>query len=158
MKKEKAIKILQEQSEKLKPLEILTTHNWTVETQTYLSDFFGKQSHQSEHFRRNLTDIRSERKKEQIISFLNDCSNIISNKGLYSPPKQNILNRIPDWSIIPIISGIFFIGSLFGRYQKDIAFIRMEKRIEILKDSISTISTNKISDKIKYHTTNPINE
>jgi hypothetical protein len=82
MKKQKAIRILKEQSEKLKPLEILNTHNWTVETQTYLSEFFGKQSYQSEHFRMNLTDIRSERKKEQIISFLNDCSNIISNKGL----------------------------------------------------------------------------
>jgi hypothetical protein len=154
MRKKKAILILNQQSNKLKQLELFTTHNWTVETQAYLSEFFGKSSHESEHFRMNLTDIKSEQKKEKIIDFLNNCVNVISNKGLYKLPKQNILNRIPDWSIIPIITGLFFIGGVFGRYQKDISFIRMEKRIEILRDSIFTISTNNISDKVKPHTNN----
>ena len=155
MRKGKAINILTEQSDKLKNIDLSDTRNWAAETKNYLSYFFGKESHQYIHFKNNLTDSRVAFKKDKVISFLNDCCNIISNIGLYKPPTENWFSKLPDWSIIPIITSLIFIGSVLGRYQKDIAFIRMEKRIETLKDSIIIISTNKISYKVKKHTDKP---
>jgi hypothetical protein len=147
MKKQNAIRLLTEQSEKLKTLEIFTTDNWTVETKTYLSEFFGKQSYQSEHFRMNLTDIKSERKKEQIISFLNDCSNIISNNGLYKPPTENWFFKLPDWTInlgLPAICFISFtLGVLFTNNNN--SELRNENRI--LKEKLLLISSDSITNK-----------
>ena len=117
MNNKKAIVILNEQSKKLNQLELFTTYNWTVETQTYLDYFFGRNSYQSEHFRISLTDIKSVQKKEQIISFLNDCINIITNKGIYKPPTENWFSKLPDWAInlgLPALCFISFgVGILF---------------------------------------------
>jgi hypothetical protein len=146
MKKQKAIRILTEQSEKLKPLEILTTHNWTVETQTYLSEFFGKQSYQSEHFRMNLTDIRSERKKEQIISFLNDCSNIISNKGLYKSPTENWFSKLPDWIINLGLPALCFISFGTGILFTNNNNLELRNENKKLKEQLLLISSDSITN------------
>ena len=143
MKNKKAISILTEQSEKLKKLELFTTHNWTVETRTYISEFFGKESYQAEHFRMNLTDIKSEQKKEQIISFLNDCINIISNKGLYKPPTENWFSKLPDWTInlgLPALCFISFgVGILFTNNNNS----ELRKENTELKNKLLLISSNK---------------
>jgi hypothetical protein len=146
MKKQKAIRILKEQSEKLKPLEILNTQNWTVETQTYLSEFFGKQSYQSEHFRMNLTDIRSERKKEQIISFLNDCSNIISNKGLYKSPTENWFSKLPDWIINLGLPALCFISFGTGILFTNNNNLELRNENKKLKEQLLLISSDSITN------------
>lgn len=149
MKVKKAISILTEQSEKLKQLELFTTHNWTVETQTYLSEFFGKGSYQSEHFRMNLTDIKSNEKKEKIISFLNDCINIISNKGLYKSPKSNFLSTIPDWLLSLIIPALVVLGTLLGKYLSDVQNIELKRENKILLNKLSVSPTDSITNKDK---------
>ena len=156
MKTQKAIKILNEQTDKLMSLKLDDNNqSWVVQTSTYIEMFFGKESSQLSYFIDKSNYLFKETARTELNTFLNDCIEVISNKGLYKPPKQNVLSRIPDWSIIPIITGLLFIGGVFGRYQKDIAFIRMEKRIETLKDSISIISTNNISEKVKNNANNP---
>ena len=113
MKTKKAINILNEQSEKLKPIELFKTQNWVIETSTYLSLFFGKESYQSEYFRLNC-DIKSERKKKYLISFLNDCVNIISNNGLYKKPTENWFSKLPDWTINLGLPAVCFISFTLG--------------------------------------------
>jgi hypothetical protein len=150
MKRKKAISILIEQSEKLKHLEVFTTHNWTIETRTYLAEFFGKESYQSEHFRMNLMDIKSEQKKEQIISFLSDCVNIISNKGLYKPETENWFSKLDDWTInlgLPALCFISFgIGILFTNNNNS----ELRNENSILKEKLLLVSSSKISKIIKY--------
>ncbi|WP_296316732.1 hypothetical protein [Winogradskyella sp. UBA3174] len=143
MKKSKAIHILKNQIKKLENEQNLN-YSWTLETKTYIVKFFGKDSPQESYIKYfdwqpTIAD-RPIDKREGIKAFVNDCINTIDNIGIKKDPKQNILNRIPDWSIIPIVTALVFIGGVFGRYNKDIAYIRMEEKIEILKDSISTIS------------------
>ncbi|WP_370479834.1 hypothetical protein [Tamlana flava] len=149
MKTQKAIKILNEQSEKLKKLELFTTHNWTVETRTYLTEFFGKESYQAEHFRMNLTDIKSDQKKEQIIDFLNDCVNIISNKGLYKPPTENWFSKLPNWAInlgLPALCFISFsVGILFTNNNNS----ELRKENSELKEQLLLISSDTIPNNHK---------
>ena len=149
MRNKKAISILKEQSEKLKKLELFTTHNWTVETRTYISEFFGKESYQSEHFRMNFTDIKSEQKKEQINSFLNDCINIILNKGLYKPQTDNWFSKLPDWIInlgLPALCFISFgIGILFTNNNN----YELRKENSYLKKKLLLISSDTITNKNK---------
>jgi hypothetical protein len=149
MKNKKAISILIEQSEKLKRLELFTTHNWTVETRTYLTEFFGKESYQSEHFRMNLTDIKSEQKKDQIISFLSDCINIISNKGLYKQPTENWFSKLPDWTInlgLPALCFISFgVGILFTNNNNS----ELRKENSTLKEKLLLISSDTITNNYK---------
>jgi hypothetical protein len=132
MKKQKAIRILKEQSEKLKPLEILNTHNWTVETQTYLSEFFGKQSYQSEHFK--------------IISFLNDCSNIISNKGLYKSPTENWFSKLPDWIINLGLPALCFISFGTGILFTNNNNLELRNENKKLKEQLLLISSDSITN------------
>ncbi|WP_335977735.1 hypothetical protein [Gaetbulibacter jejuensis] len=153
MNKSKAIDILKNQINKLDVLKPYNTNNWITQTSTYLDTFFGANSHQHSYFK--YLDIKSEGKKKEVSNFLQDCIEIISNKGLHKPPKQYLLSRIPDWSIIPIVSGLLIIGSAFGRYQKDISFIRMENELKTLKDSISTISSNYKTNNTKKINDNP---
>jgi hypothetical protein len=154
MNKVKAIKILKEQSEKLKKIEIYKTQNWIVETRTYLTLFFGKTSYQSEHFRMNC-NISSENKREEIINFLNDCVNIISNKGIYKTPTENWFSKLPNWIInlgLPALCFISFgIGVLFtnnNNYE-----LRVENKK--LKEKLLLISSDRITNQNKNLSNNP---
>ena len=39
--------------------------------------------------------------------------------------------------------------SVFGNYQKDISYLRMEEKVKKLQDSLSVMSSNKIPNKVK---------
>jgi hypothetical protein len=143
-----------EQSEKLKKIEIYKTQNWIVETRTYLTLFFGKTSYQSEHFRMN-SNISSENKREEIINFLNDCVNIISNKGIYKTPTENWFSKLPNWIInlgLPALCFISFgIGVLFtnnNNYE-----LRVENKK--LKEKLLLISSDRITNQNKNLSNNP---
>ena len=155
MKSKKAIRILTEQSDKLKQLKLFTTHNWTVETRTYLTEFFGKESYQSEHFRMNLTDIKSDQKKEQVIDFLNNCVNIISNKGLYKPDTENWFSKLPNWIInlgLPALCFISFgIGILFTNNNN----YDLRKENSELKEKLLLISSDSITNQHKNLSNKP---
>jgi len=149
MKTQKAIKILNEQSEKLKKLELFTTHNWTVETRTYLTEFFGKDSYQSEHFRMNMMDIKSDQKKEQIIDFLNDCVNIISNRGLYKPPTENWFSKLPNWLFSLGLTALFGLGIVIGNVTNDKQNFELRQENKELKNKLLSIPTDSISNQDK---------
>ena len=160
MKKNKAIKILQGQINKLQKDDNLNTR-WVIETKSYLSKFFGKDSEQYEGFKnfkfKPYVGSDPKEKKSGVESFLNDCINTIKNIGLIKEQKVNILNRIPDWSIIPIVTLLLLLGMSYGRYQKDVAYIRLETKLEKLQDSLSRIPSNKIPNKSKEIDDNPNN-
>lgn len=85
MKKRKAISILQNQIDKLDVKENLN-HQWTIETRTYLTKFFGQDSEQLNylknfHWTPNVAS-NPEDFKPAIKSFLKDCINTINNIGL----------------------------------------------------------------------------
>ncbi|MCT4662909.1 MAG: hypothetical protein N4A40_13715 [Tissierellales bacterium] len=152
MNKLKAINILKGQIEKLKDEKNLNDL-WILETKTYVSHFFGENSSQVWFLRdfkwkNGIADdiIKS---RDTVKTFLNDCISTIDNIGVKKETKQKLLNRIPDWSILPIISALIFIGTVFGRYQKDIAYIRMEEEVKSLKDSITSITVYKKAYKSK---------
>lgn len=152
MKKKHAIQVLRKQINKLDHNTNLN-NKWTVQTKSYLKAFFGTDSEQYEYFK----DFRwkhgvaddPEKHVKPVSIFLNDCIEVIQDIGLKKEEKKNFLSRIPDWSIIPIIASLIFIGGILGRYQKDIAFIRMEEKIEKLQDSLSVAAPNNIPDKVK---------
>jgi hypothetical protein len=147
MKKKKAILILNQQSDKLKKLELFTTHNWTVETRTYLTEFFGKESYQTEHFRMNLTDIKSDQKKEQVIDFLNNCANIISNKGLHKPSTENWFSKLPNWLFSLGLTALFGLGIVIGNVTNDKQNFELRQENKELKNKLLSIPADSITNK-----------
>jgi hypothetical protein len=152
MNKKKAIKILQKQIDKLKNVSLNENINWRTQTQTYIELLFGVNSNEAKHFKYRGGYLYNETIRTELNSFLNDCISTITNKGVYKEKKINLLSRIPDWSILPIILALIFVGGLIGKYQRDIEFLRVEKKYETLKDSIKLISTNKASNEITSKT------
>ncbi|TXD63731.1 hypothetical protein [Polaribacter glomeratus] len=155
MKKEKAIKILTQQSEKLKNIDLSDIRNWDVETKTYLSDFFGKESHQYNHFRMNLTDPRISVQKEKIILFLNDCCNIISNIGLYKPLTENWFSKLPNWIINLGLPALCFISFGTGILFTNNNNYELRKENSELKEKLSLISSDTITNNHKNLSNNP---
>ena len=96
-----------------------------------------------------MTDIKSNEKKEKIISFLNDCINIISNKGLYKSPKSNFLSTIPDWLLSLIIPALVVLGTLLGKYLSDVQNIELKRENKILLNKLSVSPTDSITNKDK---------
>jgi hypothetical protein len=155
MKKQKAIQILQEQSEKLKPLDMFEAHNWTIETRTYLSSFFGKESYQSEHFRMHLLDIKTENKKIKVISFLNDCVNIISNNGLYKPPTENWFSKLPNSIINLGLPALCFVSFGLGIVFTTNNNYELRNENINLKDKLLLISSDTITNQHKNLSNKP---
>jgi hypothetical protein len=101
------------------------------------------------------SNISSENKREEIINFLNDCVNIISNKGIYKTPTENWFSKLPNWIInlgLPALCFISFgIGVLFtnnNNYE-----LRVENKK--LKEKLLLISSDRITNQNKNLSNNP---
>jgi hypothetical protein len=91
----------------------------------------------------------NESSKIKMEIFLKDCVEIIENIGIKKEEKKNILSRLPDWLIPLIATALVIVGIAYGRYQKDVAFIRMEEKLTKIQDSLSALPANKIPEKVK---------
>lgn len=115
----KAIKILRTQIVKIKDSENWT-NRWTMETNTYLSAFFGVDSKQANHLGNHIwseskvLNVIPEESAKESIKFLTDCIHLIENIGL-TKPKGNFISRLSDRLIIFILTVLFTGGVLIGR-------------------------------------------
>jgi hypothetical protein len=125
MIKKKAIKILEEQRQKILNPNYKNNQEWIFETTSYIIDFFGIDSTeyawiaQFKWYVKTLnTDFVSneeikemiDEKPKKVVLFLDNCKRVIENKGLYKAPKNNVLS---DKSNAALIGTIVTIASIF---------------------------------------------
>lgn len=165
MNKKKAIKILEEQKQKILSSEYPNNEEWTFETASYIKDFFGFDSTEYswiaqfkwhvtyiEHpFIDNEDEVNRElrQKPKKAIQFLDNCKKIIENKGLYKPKKKNWISDKGNDFLITTSIGLIVFGFGIGHWAKEFEVFStfFNKKQE---KSISTVvfdSTDNISNK-----------
>ena len=161
MKLKQAIKILEEQKQKVLNPEYPNNDEWIVQTASYIKDFFGINS--SEYFRianfkwsikvinTTSNDDRKyflKEKKENIVLFLDNCKRTLKNKGLFKEPKKNIFSGKSDFEIIGIIFGICVFVFWIGYWTKKFEVFSVLSQD---KTSISTPTINSSENKPNNH-------
>lgn len=166
MTEKKAIEILKNQIKTFDNVSIYKDSVWVSKTASYIKSFFGFDSEEYKHIINFKFDIpydkfeseisvTNKRKDKHIrmIQYLENCIELIQNKGLYKTPKTNFLNRISETAIWTIISvsfvGLLTIGSLFGNWYSNTQNVELKIYNKKLEDSISSIykHTNKYPQK-----------
>jgi len=150
MKTKKAINILKNQIDKLMDLSLDDNNNsWVVQTSTYIELFFDKDSYQISYFKEKSGYLFKESARKELNAFLNDCIEVISNKGLYKPPTENWFSKLPNWAInlgLPALCFISFsIGVLFTNNNNS----ELRKENSELKEKLLLISTDTITNQHK---------
>ncbi len=163
MKKSRAIEILNKQVEKLSEANYEIDHKWTIQTQDYITHFFGTDSPQFKYIidfkfygylelRATEEDIENDKKNQikDVIRFIHDCIEIIENKGTINQ-NHNFLEKINNKTLITIIlfliSGLLYVGYLFGTSTTDSKNVELRQENKHLKDSLSVRSTLDITNK-----------
>jgi len=165
MRKKKAIRMLNRQISKLEDNNFLPDEKFVIHTQDYIMYFFGAESLQFQYISRYNNYFRPdhkysdeknkenlERTKNDVKQFIRDCIETVEYKGVISQ-NHNFLERINNQTLIPviitIISGLLFIGYLFGISTTDSKNIELRQENKQLKDSLSTFrQTFKMPDNI----------
>lgn len=148
MNNKKAIEILQKQIDKLLSTKQNRNESWIIETQTYVINFFGKESHQNNFFKYYSwtpnPDFDPDFQEKQTIIFLNDCIDTIKNIGIYKEPKQNFLNQLSDSLLVLILSVIGIVSFGLGKYTSDVQNIELKSKLEELTKSSNPPANAKI--------------
>ena len=134
MNKKKAIKILGQQKEKIKNYSKLRNIQWNIETASYVKDFLGKESPEFKwisQFKWSVTYVsidgetpkyvktKIENKPKEAIQFLENCINIIENKGIYKEKKENWFSGLNNWKIVGILFAFIVFGFGIGYWTKE---------------------------------------
>lgn len=105
MRKKKAIKILEEQRQKVLNPHYQNTQEWIFETASYIKNFFGVKSAEYAWISQFKWYVKTEgtddvnnkeintmldKKPKRVILFLDNCKLILENKGLYKAPKKKL--------------------------------------------------------------------
>ena len=152
MRKKKAIKILEEQRQKVLNPHYQNNQEWIFETASYIKNFFGVKSAEYAWISQfkwyvksgNKAVVSTEeiheilgKKSKKMVLFLNNCKLILENKGLYKIPKNNVLSNISNAAILGTLltmaSIIFGIGFYFGTKKTQKDPIRIENEMNKLK-------------------------
>jgi hypothetical protein len=158
MKLNKAIKILEEQKQKIVNNEVSKNQEWIVETASYIKDFFGFESVEYSRIAQfkwglfvsneeSTESIRARgvQNENDILQFIDNCKRTLSNKGLFKEPKNNLLSDKSNASLIGILfaisSLVFGVGFYFGTEKTNNDLIRTENELNKLKDSFLLIDT-----------------
>jgi hypothetical protein len=157
MNKKKAISIIENQITKLESSKSNRTYSWVIETRTYIEQFFGKESHQSNYFNyyswSPSPGINLDEQEKKTINYLKDCINTIENIGIYKPPIENWFSKLPNWLInlgLPALCFISFsVGILFTNNNNSELRIENKKLKEKLLFKSSDTIINKKEYKIK---------
>lgn len=163
MRKKKAIKILEEQKQKVLNPEYPNDQEWIFETASYIKDFFGFNSTEytwiaqfkwhveySNHDFISDEEIKQtlKEKPEKVIRFLDNCKRILENKGLFKEPKKNWVSEKSNFELLGIIFGIcvfvFWIGYWTKKFEVFSVVSQTEKSIPIpLVNSTENVSDEK---------------
>ena len=160
MRKKKAIKILEIQKQKILSPDHPNNQEWIFETASYIKDFFGINSTEYAwiaqfkwHVKTLNTDFASNeeikemlgQKPKKVVSFLDNCKQILEDKGLFKEPKNNLLsdknNAALIGTIFAISSVVFGIGFYFGTEKTNNELIRTENELIKLQDSLALKKT-----------------
>jgi hypothetical protein len=162
MNKKKAVRIIEEQKQKVLSSEHPNTDEWIFETASYVKDFFGFKSTEYSwivqfkwHVKTLSTDFVSDKeikemldeKQKKVVRFLDNCKRTLENKGLYKEPKKNFLSDKTNFELLGIIFSIcvfvFWIGYWTKKFEVFSVTSRSEKSISVP----STNPTKNISNK-----------
>jgi hypothetical protein len=158
MKLKQAIKILEEQKQKILSSDHTNNRQLIIETGSYVKDFFGLSSAEFNFVNRfdfNIDfnpkvseknrKIVLENKANDFVLFLDNCKRTLENKGLFKEPKNNLLsdksNAALIGTIFTISTIVFGIGFYFGTEKINNELIRTENEFTKLKDSLSSTKT-----------------
>ena len=151
MTKEKAIEILNGQIVKLKKITGNDCNIWKTQTASYIKLFFDENSPEFS-FITKYTFYFSDRSgtydpRDQIqplTTFIEDCIETITNRGLYKPPKKNFLYTVDNRWLAAIVvaglTGMYFLGHSIGKTEADIQNIELRQEVKELKKSATTVS------------------
>ncbi|HBF87321.1 MAG TPA: hypothetical protein DDX39_01675 [Bacteroidales bacterium] len=144
MKLKQAIKIIEEQKQKVLSPDYPKNDEWIVETASYIKDFFGFESIEYSRIAQfkwhvKVLDTTPKEKIKQfleqntsnIVIFLDNCKRTLKNKGLYKVPKNNFLSDKSNLELLSIILGIcvfiFGIGYWTKKFEVFSVVTRTEK-------------------------------
>jgi hypothetical protein len=153
MKVKKAIKIIEEQRQKVLNPKHPNNNEWIVETASYIRDFFGFDSTEYFRFAKFKWQVKTlntesegsvlqrlEENKAEILQFLENCKRTLRNKGLYRETKKNLLSDKSNSQLIGIIFGICVSVFGLGYWAKEFEVFSVMSRSE-KSTSIQTIKT-----------------
>lgn len=163
MKRSNAITILKSQKEKLINSSI-KDRIWIIQTSNYIKSFLGEQSDEYRFIINILsfnpsTPTKDGRKDniQMIMDFIDNCIEIIKNKGLYKPPYKNFLQKINNAWLIAIITGIISVSFFAGKFTSDLKNVELKQELKSIKDSL-TLSTAPPSNNISNNDTTKNNK
>jgi hypothetical protein len=134
MNKKKAIRIINEQKEKIRNNPELRNTQWNFQTASYIKDIFGKDSTEYSwisQFKWTVTYVsvndetpsyvKSEiaSKPKKAIQFLDNCLDVIENKGVFKEKKENWFSGKKNWQIISVLIGVGLFGFGIGYWVKE---------------------------------------
>ncbi len=162
MNKRKAIKILEEQKQKILSSEHPNDDEWIFETASYIKDFFGFDSTEYSwisQFKWHVAyidhpffdnedeaDRELRQKPKKAIRFLNDCKRTLENKGLYKAPKNNLVSDKSNFELIGIVVAISIFIFWIGYWTKSIEIFSVLKQNKESTSFSSDSTTQKISN------------
>jgi hypothetical protein len=162
MNKKKAIRILEEQKQKVLSSEHPNTDEWIFETASYIKEFFGFESTEYSWISQfkwyvktlppvfggeeNIKEILDEKPKK-VVRFLDNCKRTLENKGLYRKSKNNFLSNKSTFELLGILFTIGLFGFGVGYWTKKFEVFSVNSRSEKSISVPSTNSTENISDK-----------
>ena len=152
MRKKKAIKILEEQRQKVLNPHYQNNQEWIFETASYIKSFFGVNSAEYAwisqfkwYVKTSNTDVEIKeeiheilgKKPKKVVLFLDNCKLILENKGRYKAPKNNVLsdksNAVLLGTLFTMASIVFGIGFYFGTEKSNKDLIPIENELNKLK-------------------------
>lgn len=134
MNKKKAIRIINEQKEKIRNNPELRNTQWNFQTASYIKDIFGKDSTEYSWISQfkwvvtyvSINDetpsyVKSEiaSKPKKAIQFLDNCLDIIENKGVFKEKKENWFSGKKNWQILSVLVGVGLFGFGIGYWVKE---------------------------------------
>jgi len=140
-----AIKILQQQIDRLRNNSSNRSSAWNNETKRYIVEFFGENSIEYDRYWYfgawwiiNPAIDKSvpntvEHQEKQVIALLESFINTIKNLGITRKPKMNFLYTIPNWILSLIFPALVLLGIIVGKYLDNVENIRLMQKSEKLE-------------------------
>lgn len=161
----KAIKILQQQIDKLRNDEDNRSNAWMNETRRYVVEFFGEDSLENKRFQNfnswwilypsidNRIPNSIEYYEEEVLSFLKSCISTIKNLSITKKPKQNFLFTMKTEYVVLLFTAItavsFALGSVIGIYSEKSETNELNTKITSLKIQLNNCKTTEPEKTIK---------
>ncbi|GEL11166.1 hypothetical protein SAMN05192550_1992 [Flavobacterium glycines] len=162
MNKKKAIRILEEQKQKILSSEHPNNDEWTFETASYIKDFFGFDSTEYawiSQFKWHVkyidhpifgnedeADRALREKPKKAIIFLDNCIRTLNNKGLFKKSKRNFLSDKTNFELISIVFGFCVFVFWIGYWTKTVELFSLKNKAENSISFVSDTTSQKITN------------